>query len=153
MTPAGLILQEEIERDGPITFHRFMDIALYHPEHGYYRRERDPFGKAGDFYTAEQLQPVFGILIAAVMRALASESFCAPASGAVPPRSPPHAAASVSSSEPTQRTQALPNQDERRTERRRADDALEKIVCNGNPGRRTDWILYAHRFAIVLSPG
>ncbi len=64
MTPLGEILRDEIRRDGPISFARFMDAALYHPEFGYYRRVRDPFGIRGDFYTAEQLQPVFGILIA-----------------------------------------------------------------------------------------
>jgi SAM-dependent MidA family methyltransferase len=47
-----------------------MEVALYHPRHGYYRRGRDPFGKAGDFYTAEQIQPVFGILVAARIRQL-----------------------------------------------------------------------------------
>ena len=47
-----------------------MEVALYHPVHGYYRRGRDPFGKGGDFYTAEQIQPVFGILIAARIREL-----------------------------------------------------------------------------------
>jgi len=50
-----------------------MQLALYHPAHGYYRRARDPFGKAGDFFTAAQLQPVFGILIAARVRALWDE--------------------------------------------------------------------------------
>jgi len=50
-----------------------MQLALYHPEYGYYRRARDPFGKAGDFYTAAQLQPVFGVLIAARVRALWDE--------------------------------------------------------------------------------
>src|SRR5262245_47390143 len=50
-----------------------MEVALYHPLHGYYRRARDPFGKQGDFFTAEQLQPVFGILIAAAIRALCRE--------------------------------------------------------------------------------
>src|SRR5581483_5973333 len=54
----------------PIPFRRFMEVALYHPEHGYYRHPRDPFGKQGDFFTAEQLQPVFGILIAARIRQL-----------------------------------------------------------------------------------
>jgi SAM-dependent MidA family methyltransferase len=44
-------------------FSRFMEIALYHPEFGYYRRPRDPFGREGDFYTAEQIQPTFGILM------------------------------------------------------------------------------------------
>ena len=64
MTPVAEVLAQEIRRNGPIPFHRFMQTALYHPEHGYYRQGRDPFGRAGDFYTAEQIQPVFGILIA-----------------------------------------------------------------------------------------
>ena len=72
MTPAGEILADEIRRNGAIPFRRFMEVALYHPEHGYYRRVRDPFGKHGDFFTAEQLQPVFGILMAARVRQLCS---------------------------------------------------------------------------------
>ena len=70
MTPAGLLLEEEIRRDGPVPFRRFMEVALYHPEHGYYRRPQDPFGKQGDFFTAEQIQPVFGLLMAARIRQL-----------------------------------------------------------------------------------
>ncbi len=70
MTAAGELLAAEIRRDGPIPFRRFMEVALYHPEHGYYRRSRDPFGKAGDFFTAEQVQPVFGALMAARVRQL-----------------------------------------------------------------------------------
>ena len=70
MTPAGEVLAAEIRRDGPIPFRRFMEVALYHPECGYYRRERDPFGKAGDYFTAEQVQPVFGILMAERVRQL-----------------------------------------------------------------------------------
>ncbi len=50
-----------------------MRAALYHPAHGYYRRPRDPFGREGDFYTAEQIQPIFGRLMAAVMRRLRSD--------------------------------------------------------------------------------
>jgi SAM-dependent MidA family methyltransferase len=68
VTPAGALLAEEIGREGPISFRRFMEVALYHPEHGYYRRARDPFGSGGDFYTAEQIQPVFGILMAERIR-------------------------------------------------------------------------------------
>jgi SAM-dependent MidA family methyltransferase len=64
------ILREEITRSGPISFHRFMDAALYDPIYGYYRQPRDPIGKEGDFFTAQQLQPVFGILIAARIRKL-----------------------------------------------------------------------------------
>ena len=73
MTPAGELLAAEIWRNGPIPFRRFMDVALYHPEYGYYRRVRDPFGKHGDFFTAEQIQPVFGILMAARIRELYRE--------------------------------------------------------------------------------
>ena len=73
MTPAGEVLAGEIRRDGPIPFRRFMEVALYHPEHGYYRRARDPFGKHGDFFTAEQIQPVFGILLAERIRQLYRE--------------------------------------------------------------------------------
>lgn len=64
---AADILRAEIEQTGPISFERFMDVALYHPQFGYYRRERDPFGREGDFYTAAQLQPSFGRLIRAVL--------------------------------------------------------------------------------------
>ena len=39
-----------------------MRVALTHPEHGYYRRP-DIFGEGGDFYTAEQVQPAFGLLL------------------------------------------------------------------------------------------
>lgn len=70
LTPAGAILAAEIAASGSIPFSRFMEVALYHPVHGYYRRSRDPFGARGDFYTAEQMQPVFGRLIAAAIRAL-----------------------------------------------------------------------------------
>jgi SAM-dependent MidA family methyltransferase len=73
VTPAGEILAAEIRRNGPISFRRFMEVALYHPAYGYYRRARDPFGKDGDFFTAEQIQPVFGVLMAAKIRHLYRE--------------------------------------------------------------------------------
>lgn len=47
-----------------MSFARFMELALYHPAFGYYRRPADPFGSHGDFFTAEQLRP-FADLIAA----------------------------------------------------------------------------------------
>ena len=70
MTPAAEIIAAEIRRGGPIPFRHFMEVALYHAECGYYRRARDPFGKEGDFFTAEQIQPVFGILMADRVRQL-----------------------------------------------------------------------------------
>ncbi len=73
MTPCERLIRDEIARTGPISLSRFMEIALYDPVHGYYRRPRDPFGKEGDFYTAEQLQPAFGILVERAIRALYEE--------------------------------------------------------------------------------
>ncbi len=73
MSPLTEVLRDEIRREGPISFHRFMQASLYDVVHGYYRRASDPFGKDGDFYTAEQIQPVFGILMAAHIRALYRE--------------------------------------------------------------------------------
>ena len=58
------IIASEIRESGPMAFNRFMELALYHPRLGYYSRNRDPFGRDGDFYTNAQLQPVFGRLIA-----------------------------------------------------------------------------------------
>jgi len=67
------LLAAEFRRSGLIPFERFMEVALYAPGCGYYTAPADPFGKAGDFYTAEQLQPVFGRLIAQYARARSAE--------------------------------------------------------------------------------
>lgn len=40
----------------------FMDLALAHPEHGYYRT-RDPLGREGDFTTAPEISQMFGELL------------------------------------------------------------------------------------------
>jgi len=66
-TELAALIQDEIARLGPIPFSRFMELALYTPGLGYYARARDPFGRAGDFFTASQLQPVFGRLIGAAV--------------------------------------------------------------------------------------
>ncbi len=58
------VIAAEIRAGGPMPFHRFMELALYHPTLGYYAGGRDPFGKSGDYYTNAQLQPVFGRLVA-----------------------------------------------------------------------------------------
>lgn len=56
-------LRAEIERDGPITFARFMEVALYDPEGGYYAAPDARPTREGDFLTAPELHPVFGRLI------------------------------------------------------------------------------------------
>lgn len=41
-----------------------MEDVLYHPQFGYYSSARNPLGKEGDFYTASDVDPVFGALLA-----------------------------------------------------------------------------------------
>ena len=57
-------IRDEICADGPLTFARFMDLALHHPEHGYYAAGPARLGKRGDFITASDLGPAFGRALA-----------------------------------------------------------------------------------------
>src|SRR5437868_4071991 len=41
-----------------------MEICLYDPVAGYYSRNAEQFGKAGDFYTASDVHAVYGRLLA-----------------------------------------------------------------------------------------
>lgn len=57
-------VRAEIAERGPITFARFMELALYAPGHGYYRRAASGPGLAGaDFLTAPEAHPIFGTVI------------------------------------------------------------------------------------------
>lgn len=53
--------------DGFIRFDDFMEIALYHPTEGYYRRAHERVGRSAqtDYFTASSLGPVFGELVVA----------------------------------------------------------------------------------------
>src|SRR3954470_11091427 len=58
------VIRDEIRRNGPITFHRFVELCLYHPQFGYYNAAKIRLGKEGDFYTSAHTSPVFGRLLA-----------------------------------------------------------------------------------------
>lgn len=55
---------ESIHKKGKITFAEFMQIALYHPQHGYYNSDKERMGKSGDYYTSPTVHRIFGELIA-----------------------------------------------------------------------------------------
>jgi SAM-dependent MidA family methyltransferase len=57
----------------PMSFARFMELALYHPAVGYYRRNRRRTGLAADtdFHTSVNLGPLFGELVVAAAIKLA----------------------------------------------------------------------------------
>ncbi|MBS1246112.1 MAG: hypothetical protein H6R47_311 [Proteobacteria bacterium] len=59
------LIRAEIARaGGAIPFARFMDLALYAPELGYYSAGKHKFGAAGDFVTAPELGSVFAQCLA-----------------------------------------------------------------------------------------
>jgi SAM-dependent MidA family methyltransferase len=64
LSPLEQKIIDRIQKEGPITFKAFMDMALYEPGLGYYSSEDTEIGRAGDFYTSQHLHPSFGALIA-----------------------------------------------------------------------------------------
>jgi SAM-dependent MidA family methyltransferase len=62
VTPLGEHIARLIDQDGPLTVHRYMQLCLTHPVHGYYVT-RDPLGCGGDFTTAPEISQMFGELV------------------------------------------------------------------------------------------
>lgn len=54
-----------------MTVARFMELALYHPEHGYYTSRAQRSGRGGDFYTSVDTGAFFGELLAAQIAEMA----------------------------------------------------------------------------------
>jgi SAM-dependent MidA family methyltransferase len=61
-----LIRGEIAASGGMIPFRRFMELALYHPDHGYYASGRARVGKTGDFYTSVSVGRIYGRMLASV---------------------------------------------------------------------------------------
>ena len=57
------IICAEIARSGPMSFRRFMELALYEPASGYYASGRAAIGRQGDFMTSVSVGPLFGRLL------------------------------------------------------------------------------------------
>ena len=57
-------IRNEILKNGPIPFARFMEWALYHPTLGYYSSHGEQIGSQGDYYTSSSVHPIFGELLA-----------------------------------------------------------------------------------------
>ncbi|HSK10289.1 MAG TPA: SAM-dependent methyltransferase [Vicinamibacterales bacterium] len=63
-TPLLAIIADHIRARGPITVAEYVELALYHPEHGYYAASGQRSGRRGDFFTSVDVGPVFGELLA-----------------------------------------------------------------------------------------
>ncbi|HEY7531161.1 MAG TPA: SAM-dependent methyltransferase, partial [Nitrospiraceae bacterium] len=61
-------ITSEIARSGPVPFVRFMELALYHPQFGYYMRPLEEgterIGWSGDFYTSSDVHSMLGEALA-----------------------------------------------------------------------------------------
>lgn len=53
---------------GDLSFRDFVELALYHPEFGYYTTGAQRVGRGGDYITAATLSPVFSFAIARLFR-------------------------------------------------------------------------------------
>jgi SAM-dependent MidA family methyltransferase len=58
------LIRQEIEKSGPISCERFIELALYHPHWGYYSQDRLRVGHRGDFITNVSVGEVFGSILA-----------------------------------------------------------------------------------------
>ena len=57
-------IRAEIQKNGAISFARFMELALYCPETGYYETQKSTVGRHGDFITSVSTGELFGQLLA-----------------------------------------------------------------------------------------
>jgi SAM-dependent MidA family methyltransferase len=70
----GERLRARIERDGPISFRDWMQLALYDEREGYYcRSDRLRWGRLGDYRTAPESSPLFAATFARYFAKLYSE--------------------------------------------------------------------------------
>ena len=57
-----IIVRDIIAAQGSISLAAYMELALQHPEYGYYR-VREPVGRDGDFITAPEISQMFGEMV------------------------------------------------------------------------------------------
>jgi len=64
MQPLIELIRHEIVAHGVLPFSRFMELALYCPDYGFYEVKKDNPGRRGDFYTSLSVGELFGQLLA-----------------------------------------------------------------------------------------
>lgn len=64
MNDLSALIHQQLQEKGDMPFVDFMQLALYHPQWGYYSSGLQKFGPFGDFITAPELTPLFGYTLA-----------------------------------------------------------------------------------------
>ncbi len=67
------IADEIVARGGSVPFEEFMELALYHPVHGYYSSGTPRYGRSGDYLTAPTASPWYARTVARLATRLAEE--------------------------------------------------------------------------------
>jgi SAM-dependent MidA family methyltransferase len=62
VTSLEQVVVDAARREGPLPFSRYVELALYHPDFGYYTVGRARTGPHGHFLTSPELDPVYGEL-------------------------------------------------------------------------------------------
>ena len=65
---------DNLLQDSDLPFRDYVELALYHPEFGYYSRPRSPVGKEGDYITSPTLSPAFGFALTRLVREFVSRA-------------------------------------------------------------------------------
>lgn len=72
MNDLTALIHQQLQDKGDMPFVEFMQLALYHPQWGYYNSGLQKFGPGGDFITAPELTPLFGYTLAKQCQAILS---------------------------------------------------------------------------------
>lgn len=72
-TPISEVLRNLLIH-GDLSFRDFVELALYHPESGYYARQTSPVGREGDYITSPLLSPAFSFALARLVREFVSRA-------------------------------------------------------------------------------
>jgi SAM-dependent MidA family methyltransferase len=68
------IIEEIEKRGGEVTFDIFMELALYHPQHGYYSGDEPRYGRGGDFLTAPTASEWYARVLARLLAAISADA-------------------------------------------------------------------------------
>jgi SAM-dependent MidA family methyltransferase len=68
------MVDEIAARGGEVLFDTYMELALYHPRHGYYSGSTPRYGREGDYLTAPTASPWYGTVFTKMLRRLGEEA-------------------------------------------------------------------------------